>query len=130
MDCSNLCPGCFSEKGSQKPCPYCGYAPDSSPGAVLYLTPGTLLSGKYLVGRVLGQGGFGITYLGWDLNLDMKLAIKEFFPQGIVTRLQGQSEVVSFTEAEGSNFNRRGDVFPGPQQHPFLYSCLYPQVRI
>jgi len=43
---SNLCLGCFNDKGDQKPCLYCVYAPDSSPGAGLYLIPGTLLSGK------------------------------------------------------------------------------------
>jgi len=97
MDYSNLCLGCFSDKGSQNPCPLCGYAPDNSPGTGLYLTPGTLLSGKYLVGRVLGQGGFGITYLGWDTNLDIRIAIKEFFPQGLVSRVPGENSVISYT---------------------------------
>jgi serine/threonine protein kinase len=97
MNYSNLCLGCFSDKNSQNPCPYCGYTPDSSPGAGLYLIPGTLLFGKYLVGRVLGQGGFGITYLGWDTNLDIRIAIKEFFPQGLVSRVPGENSVISYT---------------------------------
>jgi len=41
-----------------------------------------LLEGRYLVGRVLGEGGFGITYQGTDLTLGRAVAIKEFFPQG------------------------------------------------
>jgi len=97
MDYNNLCPGCFNDNSGQNPCPYCGYAPDNSPGAGLYLIPGTLLSGKYLVGRVLGQGGFGITYLGWDTNLDIRIAIKEFFPQGLVSRVPGENSVISYT---------------------------------
>jgi serine/threonine protein kinase len=91
-----LCPGCFDDSSGQNPCPSCGYETETAE-ASLYLIPGTKLSDKYLVGRVLGQGGFGITYLGWDINLDMKLAIKEFFPQGLVSRLPGQSKVISYT---------------------------------
>ena len=49
------------------PCPDCGYAPGKQPGQEYALPPETILAGKYLVGRVLGQGGFGITYIGWDI---------------------------------------------------------------
>lgn len=59
---------------------------------------------KFLLGQFLGQGGFGITYLGWDLNLDMKLAIKEFFPQGLVSRVPGQSKVISYTGETNNQF--------------------------
>src|ERR1051326_386926 len=51
------------------------------------LHPGTKLQGaKFTVGKVLGQGGFGITYLGADTTLGRSVAIKEFFPQGCVRR--------------------------------------------
>ncbi len=46
----------------------------------------SILAGTYLVGCVLGQGGFGITYIGLDLNLNLKVAIKEYYPEGCVTR--------------------------------------------
>ncbi len=72
--------------------------------ASIYLSRGTLLYGKYLIQSVLGRGGFGITYLGWDTNLDIKLAVKEYFPQGLVSRIPGQSRVVSCTGHEGSQF--------------------------
>lgn len=84
---SSLCMGCMSiVKDKEKPCHYCGWR-DSEYGQLIHqLPPQTILNGKYLVGRVLGEGGFGITYLGWDLNLDMKIAIKEYYPSGFVTR--------------------------------------------
>ncbi|MCC2669128.1 MAG: serine/threonine protein kinase, partial [Armatimonadetes bacterium] len=49
------------------------------------LPPGAVLQGgAYRVERLLGQGGFGITYAGRDLRLDRPVAIKEFFPSGSI----------------------------------------------
>lgn len=50
------------------------------------LSVNTILAGKYLVGPVLGQGGFGITYKGFDLNMETYVAIKEYFPVELVSR--------------------------------------------
>ena len=72
----NRCFGCMEETASE-PCPYCGYHHQNHQTQGFALRPGTILYGKYLLGRVLGQGGFGITYIGWDLALSRKVAIKE-----------------------------------------------------
>ncbi len=48
-----------------------------------------------MVGKVLGEGGFGITYIGWNLNLNLPIAIKEYFPNGIAVRNAGQTNTVS-----------------------------------
>ena len=76
------------ETVSTYPCPHCGYDPGAESAFPYALQPGTILNGKYVVGTVLGQGGFGITYSGWDLALESKVAIKEYFPSAQVSRTQ------------------------------------------
>ncbi len=105
IDYHNLCLGCMETRGAVDPCPQCGYTAGAEGANLLYLKPGTRLAGKYIVGRVLGQGGFGITYLGWDTNLDVKLAIKEFFPQGLVSRQPGESYIVSFAGTASEEYS-------------------------
>ncbi len=82
----NLCMGCMREKEEQVPCPHCGFDDRTYEILPHHLPPGTILNGKYMLGKVLGEGGFGITYLGWDINLQLKVAIKEYYPNGLVTR--------------------------------------------
>ena len=76
-------------------CPECGRAYGSVHAEPFALKPGTILNGKYLMGEMLGQGGFGITYIGFDLLLEQKVAIKEYYPMstGMVSR-EGRSTVV------------------------------------
>ncbi|MDZ5473047.1 protein kinase [Bacillus sp. 31A1R] len=93
----NRCMGCMNPRGSEETCLQCGWTEGKLPDSPQHLVPGTILHEKYLVGRVLGQGGFGITYLGWDLQLDMKLAIKEYMPRDFATRNSGEAEVTFFT---------------------------------
>ncbi len=104
MDYENLCIGCFSKKGEQEVCPSCQYQEDNSLETSLYLKPRTILNGKYLIGRNIGQGGFGITYLGWDLTLNIRLAVKEFFPRGLVSRHPEKNKVISYTGESKSRF--------------------------
>ncbi len=87
VDVNHLCMGCMSPiERKDVPCTSCGWMEGQNIQPLHPLPLQTILNGKYLVGRVLGEGGFGITYLGWDLNLDMKVAIKEYYPSGFVTR--------------------------------------------
>ena len=76
-------------------CSECGRPYGSVETEPFALKPGTILDGKYLVGEMLGQGGFGITYIGFDLLLEQKVAIKEYYPMstGMVSR-EGRSTVV------------------------------------
>ncbi len=67
-------------------CPHCGFDPSREKAVPNVLEWNTILHGRYLVGKMLGQGGFGITYIGFDLPLNTKVAVKEYFPLGHVTR--------------------------------------------
>ena len=89
---SIYCFGCM-ELIEDYPCPKCGYASDRSAHGYA-LKPGTRLQGKYLVGKMLGQGGFGITYIGMDLKLRRKIAIKEYYPASFVSRKYGTGQII------------------------------------
>lgn len=78
------CLGCMNLI-TEAVCPHCGY-PTGQDHEPHQLPAGTMLRGQYLVGKVLGQGGFGITYIGWDSYLDIVVAIKEFYPAAAVNR--------------------------------------------
>ena len=67
-------------------CPRCGSDVKSTDQPAFCLRPFSILHGKYLVGAMLGQGGFGITYVGLDLLLETKVAIKECYPGNLATR--------------------------------------------
>ncbi len=74
------CPYCMNPVQKGKPCAVCGLTEGNYTPSPHHLPPGTVLRERYLVGRVLGEGGFGITYIGCDLQLELKVAIKEYFP--------------------------------------------------
>ena len=90
-------------------CPECGRAYGSANAESFALKPGTILEGKYLVGEMLGQGGFGITYIGFDLLLEQKVAIKEYYPMstGMVSR-EGHSTVVWSSAMMGKTGTQKG----------------------
>ena len=93
----NRCPGCMELKRSGAVCEYCGFD-ESKQNESHQLQIGTLLQDKYLIGRALGQGGFGITYLGWNRYLEKKVAIKEYYPTFFVERHTDRStEIVCKT---------------------------------
>ncbi|NTU77459.1 MAG: serine/threonine protein kinase, partial [Alphaproteobacteria bacterium] len=103
-----ICINCMREKPNDGVCPYCGFDEAQYEPSPHHLPPRSILGGKCLVGRVLGEGGFGITYMGWDLNLDLKLAIKEYFPTGFVTRTNTATSTVMPYRGEKTEFFTTG----------------------
>lgn len=98
---SEYCPSCMAENtdGAEK-CSVCG-GNMRAQNRQHQLPVMTILEGRYLIGEVLGEGGFGITYMGLDLRLEERVAIKEFYPAGSVTRYAKHSAEVEATSAEG-----------------------------
>ena len=84
------CMGCMEAfpKGKDKrsTCPLCGFSLESYDRAPRCIRLGSILKERYLIGRVLGEGSFGITYIGRDMLLDQIVAIKEYFPINHVSR--------------------------------------------
>ncbi len=86
-DSINYCINCMNAVSKEdKICPFCGHDPAEYSINQRALKPFTLLDGKYLLGRVLGEGGFGITYLALDTTLELRVAIKELFPKQLASR--------------------------------------------
>ncbi|HIR26940.1 MAG TPA: serine/threonine protein kinase, partial [Candidatus Choladousia intestinigallinarum] len=93
-----LCLGCMQEIEQQvTKCPYCGYLEGTGVEEPYYLAPGTVLRKRYLIGKVLGYGGFGITYIGYDQRLKRITAIKEYFPSDFATRAFGTRQVTVYS---------------------------------
>ncbi len=102
----NICENCFAEISSE-PCPFCGYSKAAAAELPNIMNPGTILLGKYIVGKTIGVGGFGITYLGYDAVNAKKIAIKEFFPQSVVCR-DNDSVTVRLSSADSADYFENG----------------------
>ena len=94
--------------GQAPVCAYCGSNNlNSPPGAPYHLCRGTVLAERYLIGDVLGEGGFGITYIGLDVTLGKRVAVKEFYPSGAANRFNERSNDVLVTQGK-ENFFEKG----------------------
>lgn len=94
---SRRCINCFEEYDEElELCPHCGYATGDGPKEPYALMQGMVLKGRYHIGKVIGVGGFGITYKAWDEKLEIVVAIKEYYPSGLVNRVPGTKEVILY----------------------------------
>ena len=98
-----LCYNCFQQIADPtRPCPHCGFdLEENRQKFPVALRAGTVLNNRYIVGRVLGQGGFGITYVAFDSQLQAKVAVKEYMPSDMATRVEGTTvSIMMDTRAE------------------------------
>ena len=105
-----FCPSCMAKTAPvDGKCPVCGCDVNIK-NALHQLPVNTILNGRYLIGKVLGAGGFGITYIGYDLKLDGKVAVKEYYPSGAANRSMSLT-VLPTTEVKGNPFEIGKDRF-------------------
>lgn len=95
------CYHCMQPAEGTGECPHCHHGPYEQP-PLHHLKPGSRLQGRYLIGKALGEGGFGITYLGRDTTLDMRIAVKEYYPNGFSNRNHQFSNEVTLTQNGGT----------------------------
>lgn len=100
-----ICLGCIEKYSDQYDvCPHCGYVDGTPPKEAYHLVPGTILHGRYIVGKVIGYGGFGVTYIGYDGVFEHKIAIKEYLPGEFATRSLGMTQVTVYTGDRAEQF--------------------------
>lgn len=100
------CDSCLRQYDSgYKACPHCGFVSGGGAAELFYLKPGTFLQGRYAVGQVVGFGGFGIIYKTWDNKENKIIAVKEYYPSGLVTRIPGKNEVKLLSDNRSAEFS-------------------------
>lgn len=102
---ADICMGCFEPMNGFEVCSHCGWYSGAVPEHAYHLHQGTVLQGRYIIGNSVGVGGFGITYRAWDTTLNSLVAIKEFYPAGLVSRVPGEKNIVIFTGDKKEQFD-------------------------
>lgn len=129
-----LCENCF-EPITGTVCKSCGFNPEDNAPDPSLLAPGTVLINRYVIGRTIGKGGFGVTYLAYDALIGKRIAIKEYFPYGPAQRVTGSAEM-SVTSADSEETFRQGaekfyneaklvSRFNGNPNIVGVYDCFY-----
>lgn len=101
-----ICLRCMKVSEEEEICPFCGKEKAGQLTWSKALAPGTILNNKILIGNILGKGGYGITYIGYDLLLEYRVAIKEFFPDEMVDRAEDGKTVLVLDEVNDEEYQK------------------------
>ena len=103
-----LCPNCFSSGTMRKgACVVCGFSQHTQ-REERALPAGVILHRRYVLGRVLGVGGFGITYVAYDQKEHGRLAVKEYFPAEWAMRASQGNQIIPNSRSQKDVY-RRGE---------------------
>lgn len=105
-----FCPNCFQSEYDGIRCNLCGYEAKQMTESRA-LAPGIWLKNRYMAGRVLGTGGFGITYLVFDAQTRQRFAIKEYFPVEWACRMPGSNQIVCNSQSKDEYYLHGKKVF-------------------
>lgn len=84
----NLCLNCMQDRGPTGKCVHCGFDITEYTVKPHHLEPFTILNGRYLLGKVLGEGGFGITYSALDFKgHPIRQSFRQVFSPGVARGL-------------------------------------------
>ena len=106
MDIKDICINCFKSTGGEEVCMHCGYIQTDKPKQICHLYPRTILNNRYIIGRVINNGGFGVVYKAYDMRLETIVAIKELLPtqNSMVTRMPPSLEVIPVNDERREAF--------------------------
>lgn len=123
-----MCLNCMHMSKEDEFCPVCGKPKKGVKTFDRALEPGTILNGKILIGNILGMGNFGITYMGFDMLLEYRVAVKEFFPDDMVEReidsslrVAGETTEEEYID-EVREFQREARILAQFSKHPGIVS--------
>lgn len=105
VNTDRLCMSCMNDNGGEKICSICGYDSSKDNPSHLLSVGSWINANRYLVGKVIEEGGDGVSYIGWDNDINAVVNIREYFPAGLSTRSSDRMTVTPSAE-NGLAFNR------------------------
>ncbi|MGN1136553.1 MAG: leucine-rich repeat domain-containing protein [Oscillospiraceae bacterium] len=99
-----ICGNCFSPIKNGV-CRECGYRSEYVGIEYDALETGFILNDRYVVGRLIGRGGFGLIYLAYDEKNEKTVAIKEYYPDGLAERASDNITVEPLTSFQSEDYS-------------------------
>lgn len=106
MNINELCINCFKPAGGEEVCMHCGFIQTDKPRQLCHLYPHVILNGRYIIGKVINNGGFGVVYKAYDMKLENIVAIKELLPtqNSMVNRIPQTTDVIPVNDKRREQF--------------------------